>query len=100
MKKTMEKAESRRKDRSANLGGSGLKRMFAGLLAVMMTAGVCTSCGTQSADTDENGRTVISVGGWPTSTASNYERMETQKAEFEAENPDVIIEPDTWSFDL
>lgn len=70
------------------------------VLAVMLTTVCCTSCGKKAADTDENGRTILSVGAWPSKSGTSLETYERLKKEFEEENKDVVIEPDTWIFDL
>ncbi len=40
----------------------------------------------------------LSVGGWPSKTASNYQLLNTQKAQFEKKYPNITIVPEslTW----
>ena len=63
----------------------------------MMLAG----CGTKESGSgaSKDGKTVIKVSGWPTTDESKKSEDEL-KDEFEKKNPDIIIEPDTWEFDL
>lgn len=73
----------------------------AALIAVIsVICGVCSSCGNKTATVDEQGRTIISVADWPQKSGAELDNMEKLKAEFEAENPDVVIQPDSWTFDL
>ena len=75
------------------------KRIAALILAGAMTASLFTACG-KSADKDESGKTVISVGGWPEKNDNTYANYEEMRTEFEQENPDVSVVPDQWKFDL
>ena len=75
------------------------KRIAALILAGAMTASLFTACG-KSADKDESGKTVISVGGWPEKNDNTYANYEKMRTEFEQENPDVSVVPDQWKFDL
>lgn len=75
------------------------KRIAALILAGAMTASLFTACG-KSADKDESGKTVISVGGWPEKNDNTYANYEKKRTEFEQENPDVSVVPDQWKFDL
>ena len=56
-------------------------------------------CGKKETDKDEQGRTILSVGLWPSKEGPALEYMEERKARFEQDNPDVVIVPDYWSFD-
>ena len=69
------------------------------LSAAALLAGICTSCG-QTSDKDNQGRTVISVGAWPQQDGEAKTNMEERKEMFEEANPDVVIQPDTWQFEL
>ena len=62
-------------------------------------AGVCTSCG-KGKDKDADGKTVITVGGWPSKDGKEKDNIEERKARFEEANTDVKITPDNWNFDL
>lgn len=69
------------------------------LSAVAIMAGCMAGCGSKDAATDDQGRTIISVGDWPTKEGTEKENIEARKARFEAANTDFVIEPDNWSFD-
>lgn len=72
------------------------------ILALSMGTALFSSCGTKKASTDEEGKIVITVGNWPDEETNSklYESRMKLKEEFEAQNPDVIIKPDTWSYDV
>ncbi|MBS7299250.1 MAG: extracellular solute-binding protein, partial [Eubacteriales bacterium] len=57
------------------------------------------SCG-QKASVPTDDKVVLHVDSWPDkdSAPADYERMMNIKADFEAANPDITIEPDTWRF--
>lgn len=74
-------------------------RLLAAALTVMLTAGALAGCGQKGGDKDEQGRTVISVGGWPQKEGENLDNYNQRKERFELDNPDVVIEPNAWSFD-
>ena len=77
-----------------------LTKAAALIAAISVICGVCSSCGNKTATVDEQGRTIISVADWPQKSGAELDNMEKLKAEFEAENPDVVIQPDSWTFDL
>mgnify|MGYP004709363835 FL=1 len=69
--------------------------------ALSITACGFAGCGSKEANvTDDQGRTKLSIGSWPTQEGSQKASMEEKKAKFEADNPDFVIEPDNWTFDL
>ena len=71
--------------------------MTVGALAMSIFA----SCGKKTENvTDENGRTIISVGSWPSKEGQEKQNMEDRKQKFEADNTEFVIQPDNWSFDL
>ena len=71
--------------------------MTVGALAMSIFA----SCGKKTENvTDENGRTIISVGSWPSKEGQEKKNMEDRKQKFETDNPEFVIQPDNWSFDL
>jgi len=76
------------------------QRMVAFILVCIISLSMCTSCGIKGTVAEKDGKTVISVGSWPQKSGPSLEKIERQKAEFEADNPDVIIQPDSWTFDL
>lgn len=67
-------------------------------LALAVVAGLGTSCTTQKAQTD--GKVELSVGNWPSTAGKSLDNYTKYEAEFEAENPDIDILPDTWKMDL
>ncbi len=64
-------------------------------LSVTLFAG----CGGNDTAKDEQGRTILSVGGWPDKEGKSLDNINARKARFEETNPDVVIEPDHWAFD-
>ena len=56
------------------------------LSAVALMAGCMAGCGNDAATTDDQGRTIVSVGGWPTKEGKGKENMEARKARFEEAN--------------
>lgn len=77
-----------------------VKRILVVSVAVALLVCGTAGCKSKASDKDEQGRTVISVGGWPQKEGQNLDNMNKNKANFEAENPDAVIKPDTWTFDL
>ena len=76
-------------------------RVTAVIAAVTLTMALFSGCGKKAVnDKDEQGRTVISVGSWPTKKGKTLDDMNARKATFEAENPDSVIKPDSWVFDI
>lgn len=75
-----------------------MKKIISVLLAATMMLSLA-SCG-QKASAPADGKVVLRVDSWPDkdSAPDDYERMMNIKADFEAENPDIVIEPDTWRF--
>ena len=69
-------------------------------LSTILITGIAAGCGEKGEDKDEKGRTVISVGGWPTKDGPSKDNAEAIRARFEQANQDVVVEPDSWSFDL
>lgn len=76
------------------------KRLLAMFAAVAMMTGVLAGCGNDAADKDSNGKTIISVGSWPTKEGPDKTDIDARKARFEEENGDVVIQPDNWKFDI
>ena len=75
-------------------------RIGALILSTTLVVGMFTGCGKSVSDKDEQGRTIVSVGGWPTNDGPAKESVESRKAKFEESNKDVVIVPDEWSFDI
>ncbi len=79
-----------------------MKKILTGILAGVLLVGAFTGCtpANKANDKDEQGRTVISVGNWPTKEGDKLDLITKQKEEFEKANPEMAITPDTWTFDL
>ena len=83
-----------------------LKKILSVVVSAALLAAVfsgCSSSSDRANEKDDQGRTVLSVGNWPPEDTTNVQYLDTlkkQKAEFEAENPDWAIRPDTWEFNL
>ena len=70
-------------------------------LSATLTVTTLVGCGNKkTATTDDQGRTIISVGGWPAQEGKTLDTYNAKKERFEKENPDVVIQPDNWMFDL
>lgn len=76
------------------------KRLLAIFAAVTMMTGTFAGCGKQAADKDNQGRTIISIGSWPDKEGAEKEAIDARKTRFEEANSDVVIQPDTWVFDI
>lgn len=85
----------------------GLKKAIGlGLAAVMTVTGLTGCVGTKVDQGGRNadGKIVIKIGGIPVERtekdAATYDLFQENKKAFEAANPDIIVEADSWSFDL
>jgi len=73
------------------------KRLVAMALAVVTTASM-VGCG--NGGSGDDGKIVVEVGRWPNETqTAALERYERYKQEFEAENPNIKIVPNTYTYD-
>ncbi len=64
--------------------------------------GTLAGCGADKSDKNdknEQGQTVITIGNWPTKEGVDMDNMRENETRFEAANPDVAVEPDSWVFD-
>lgn len=77
-----------------------VERVVALTVALFVMANVLGGCGKKVSDKDEQGRTIISVGSWPQKEGTALDRMNARKEAFEKANPDVVVEPDLWTFDI
>ena len=82
-----------------------LQKVLSAVLGATMICAAFSGCSSTVAvnDKDDQGRTVLSVGNWPSEDTTDKNYLETitrQRAEFEEENPTMAITPDTWGFDL
>jgi len=78
-------------------------KIIASLLALVIGTGLVSSCGgNKQSAVNEKGQIVVRVGNWPDpeANAKLYASRMERKAEFEAANPDIVIEPDYWSYDV
>ena len=82
-----------------NTKKKAMLKMVASILSTVMLCTWFAGCGKNATDKDEQGRTMISVGSWPSSEGESVDKMNARKARFEEANPDVVITPDTWAFE-
>ena len=77
------------------------KRLLALGLSLVMSCTLLAGCGGEkdAADKNEQGQTVIRVGGWPDKEGKELDTINARKDRFEQANPDVKVEPDLWKFD-
>ena len=71
----------------------GLKIMGLAAAAAVL-CGSFAGCGGGDSSTSSNGKTHISIGGWPTKEGKDKENAEAKKARFEEANPEFEIVPD------
>lgn len=69
-------------------------------IAAVMAVGAVSGCSNSGSDKDNQGRTIVSVGNWPSKEGTELDTFNARKATFEENNKDVVIEPDTWAFEL
>lgn len=74
-------------------------KLTAVIMVAALSAATCCSCEKKVNDKDEQGRTIVSVGNWPTKEGVNLDKVNARKERFEKANLDIVIEPDNWSFD-
>ena len=75
-------------------------KLAALVTAIGIGAGVFAGCGTQNSQKTDDGRTILSVEGYPEKDGPEKDRYDERIAKFEQENPDVKFEPTTWKFEL
>ncbi len=75
------------------------KKVVSLLAVTALSVTMLGGCSLKASDKDEQGRTILTVGMWPSKEGDDLDRQEARKARFEEDNPDVVIETDTWSFD-
>ena len=76
-----------------------LKKLGAFMLAVILL--VCmVGCGKNATDVDEQGRTIVKIGGYPEEGNEFRPAFDERIAEFEKNNPDVKVDPIKWNFNL
>ncbi|MBO5007481.1 MAG: extracellular solute-binding protein [Clostridia bacterium] len=74
-------------------------KIVALVMSMLLVCGLFTGCNKKATDKDEEGRTVISVGSWPSAEGESLDKMNDRKDRFEKANEDVVIVPDTWAFE-
>ena len=85
---------------------NNFKKVIGITLAAVLTVSSLAGCGTKVDKSGRNadGKIVIRLGATPTErtekNAAEYDLFQERKAAFEAANPDIVIEADSWSFDL
>ncbi len=77
-----------------------MKRGISMALVLALAAGMSAGCSKKAQDTDAEGRTLITVGGYPVKEGTSKDSFDRKIASFEEANPDVKIKPDSWIFDL
>lgn len=80
-------------------------KKIAVFVAAVMAVLSMTACNTNKTETNSaenvDGKTVITVADWPgEEKPEDLERMNALKESFETENPDIIIEPSTYVYDV
>ena len=73
-----------------------ITKILALLLTLTIAVGMFTACGDNAVN---DGKVTLKVGDCP-SKGEAVARVQAKIERFEKDNPDVKIEPDTWTFDL
>lgn len=76
------------------------KRVLALVLCLAMAVTVFVGCGKKVSDKDEQGRTVVTIGGYPAEGTKARTTFDEKLAKFSAANPDIAVTPLEWSFDI
>ena len=78
-----------------------MKKIISITLVACLVAGVMSGCGGKKDDIPE-GKTKISVWGWPDENAEPKKYASSQKdaADFMEQNPDIIVEGDQYKFEV
>ena len=77
------------------------KRLFkltAMVMSLALASSAMTGCSNKKESAD--GKVHISVAGWPSKEGAALNNSNAKKAAFEAEYPNIVIEPDTWQLDM
>lgn len=77
-----------------------IKKITAVAVSVIMAAMMLSACGSGSPSKSADGKTIITVGDWPSKDGIEKDNMEDSKAKFEAANSDIEVKPDSWQFEL
>ena len=78
---------------------SNLKRLGAFLLTAVLAVGM-VGCSSDKTEKDEQGRTIVKIGGYPEKDNESRPTWDERIARFEKNNPDVNVEPIEWNFNL
>ncbi len=76
-----------------------LKKTAALAMAAILAVSCFAGCN-KTSDKDEQGRTIIKVGGYPTKEGPDKEKFDKRIEDFMAENTDVNVQPDTYGFSV
>lgn len=72
-----------------------IRKIISGLTAAVILAAVCGCSGGEN-----NGKLTLSVGDWPSDVdQTKLQTFTGYEQEFEEQNPDIDIKPDTYSYD-
>ena len=77
-----------------------MKKKIALILTAIIAMGAISGCGNgKQGEVSTEGKTVITIADWPAEEdEKNFETMEKNKADFMAENPDIVIETSTYKY--
>lgn len=73
-----------------------LKKVIALAAAAVLTVSSFAGCGGKDV---EDGKVKIRISHWPSETNVNYETREAERLKFMEEYPDIIVEPDSWTYE-
>lgn len=76
------------------------KKIISFILAISMIAIALSGCNNKANDKDEQGRTVFSISGYPTKEGTSKESFDRKVTKFNENNPDAVVIPDVWNFEL
>lgn len=80
------------------------KNLLKGLslsLALAVSVSMLSACGTKKqTDKTEDGKTLISVSDYPSKEGKEKDNFDIRIANFEAANPDVKVDPQSYFYDL
>ncbi len=71
-------------------------------LAAALAAGGMTGCKSKNTAVTDDGKIRLTVGNWPDEEVNPeaYKSRMEQKTRFEEKYPDIVIEPDTYAYDV
>lgn len=76
------------------------KKVVTAVLCVVMLVAMVSGCKKAADDKDEQGRTKISIGGYPSAEGEARDRFDENVKEYEKANPDVVVTPNEFKFDV